>query len=66
LGDIEAREELETNKFGRYGNDNNKKKEEERRIVSIREGREQEMEKEPHSAIHNCRHCSTVDNCLTH
>jgi hypothetical protein len=25
LGDIEAREELETNKFGRYGNDKKKK-----------------------------------------
>jgi len=26
LGDIEAREELETNKFGRYGNDKKKRK----------------------------------------
>jgi len=42
------------------------KKEEERRIVRIREGREQEMELELHSIIHSYRRCGTVDNCLTH
>jgi hypothetical protein len=68
LGGIEAREELETNKFGRYANGNKKKKkeEEERRMVRIRDGTEHEMEKELHSTIHRYRHCSTVGNCLTH